>query len=67
MRDKNAKKEKLTYQVCDMLKPLPQELLGNYDVVVDKGTLDAILPEDNEQNMGEIEAVYFRNIKGMLR
>ena len=67
MRGKNLKKEKLTYKVCDMLKPLPQELMGKYDVVVDKGTLDAILPEGSEQSMSEIEAVYFKNTKTMLR
>lgn len=54
MLSKNLKKEKLTYKVCDMLQPLPQGLLGKYDLVVDKGTLDAILPEGSEQNMSEI-------------
>jgi hypothetical protein len=34
----------MTYQVCDFLKPIPAELARKYDVVLDKGTLDAILP-----------------------
>ncbi len=67
MRAKNVKKEQLTYQVCDMLQPVGAELSGRYDVVVDKGTLDAILPEGSEENMGEIETVYFGNIKKMMR
>lgn len=44
MASKNLKKEKLHYQVCDMLQPLSPELHGKYDVILDKGTLDAILP-----------------------
>jgi len=38
--------DKIRYEVCDMLAPLPNTLVGQFDIVVDKGTLDAILPED---------------------
>jgi hypothetical protein len=44
MQTKNNNKDKLTYGVCDMLKPLKEELGNHFDIAIDKGTLDAILP-----------------------
>lgn len=38
--------EKLEYRVCDLLKEISSDFLGKFEVVIDKGTLDAILPED---------------------
>lgn len=46
MQAKNQAKDRLKYEVGDLLKPIPQEMAGKYDIVIDKGTLDAILPED---------------------
>lgn len=44
MQSKNQAKDKLRYEVGDLLKPIPQEMTARYDIVIDKGTLDAILP-----------------------
>jgi hypothetical protein len=44
MQAKTINKEKLSYQVCDMMQPIAEGLIEKYDVVIDKGTLDAILP-----------------------
>ena len=43
--------ERLKYQVCDLLKPIAEDLEGKFDLVLDKGTLDAILPEDKPENI----------------
>lgn len=67
MQAKNQAKEKLRYEVGDLLKLIPQEMTGRYDIVIDKGTLDAILPEDKPDNIKEIQEVYFENIKKMMR
>jgi hypothetical protein len=67
MQAKNQSKEKLTYEVCDVLQPIKEQLIGQYDIVIDKGTLDAILPEDKPEDIKEIEEIYFQNIKKMLK
>ena len=59
MQAKNQAKDRLKYEVADLLKPIPQEMVGKYDIVIDKGTLDAILPEDKPDNIKEIQEVYF--------
>jgi hypothetical protein len=33
------------------LKPIPEELCNRFEIVLDKGTLDAILPEDRVANI----------------
>ena len=44
MNGKNTD-ERLSYSICDLLKPVKTELEGRYEVILDKGTLDAMLPE----------------------
>lgn len=34
----------MEYAVCDLLVPLEKQYCGVFDVVLDKGTLDAMLP-----------------------
>jgi hypothetical protein len=34
-----------------LLKLIPEELTNRFDLVLDKGTLDAILPEDDKANI----------------
>jgi hypothetical protein len=34
----------LEYYVCDFLKELDQKFINKFDILFDKGTLDAILP-----------------------
>lgn len=36
----------MEYTVCDLLKELEEPYINKFDVVLDKGTLDAMLPED---------------------
>lgn len=43
MNGKNTD-ERLSYSVCDLLLPLKVELEDKYEVILDKGTLDAMLP-----------------------
>jgi hypothetical protein len=57
---------RLKYEVCDLLKPVGEEWCGRFDLVLDKGTLDAILPEDRADNIQEIKEVYFGNVERML-
>ena len=55
-------KIKMKYLVCDVLKKMPEEYLNNFDVVLDKGTLDALLPEDKEDQIEMIKEKYFGNM-----
>jgi len=38
--------DKIMYEVCDLLQPVGAEHQNKFNVIVDKGTLDAMLPED---------------------
>ncbi len=39
----------MTYEVWDALGAVEGKYQGAFEVVIDKGTLDAILPEDKEE------------------
>lgn len=56
----------MDYVVCDLYQPLSEEYIGKFNVVVDKGTLDAMLPEDTEANVSKIKECYFRNVDKSL-
>lgn len=43
------------YEVCDMFESLSEKYWGKFDVVLDKGTLDAILPEDIPYEVSKIK------------
>lgn len=51
------------YEVCDMFQPLSEKYERRFDVVLDKGTLDAILPEDVPQQVNRIKQVFFSNVQ----
>lgn len=45
MKERSIKnKINMEYQVCDLLQNLPQKYYKKFDIVLDKGTLDAMLP-----------------------
>lgn len=58
---------KMGYEVCDLLEELDGKFVGGFQVVLDKGTLDAMLPEDNVGNVGRIKDGYFNNIGKSLK
>ncbi len=39
------------YEVCDMFEPLAEKYQSKFNIILDKGTLDAILPEDVPQEI----------------
>ena len=58
---------RVSYEVVDLLKPVPEEVRGRFELVVDKGTLDAILPEDKPDNIASVKENYFCNLRELLR
>jgi hypothetical protein len=50
------------YEVCDMFEPLHQKYRHSFNIVLDKGTLDAILPEDVQEEISKIKNVFFQNV-----
>ena len=51
------------YEVCDMFEPLAQKYHNAFNLVLDKGTLDAILPEDAHEEITKIKQVFFKNVE----
>lgn len=52
----------MEYVVCDLLEPLGERFINKFDLVLDKGTLDAMLPEDSIGSVTKIKESYFPNI-----
>ena len=50
------------YEVCDMFEPLQEKYQQAFNIVLDKGTLDAILPEDSEEEITKIKKIFFQNV-----
>ena len=57
----------VSYEVADLLKPVSKDLVSKFDLVVDKGTLDAMLPEDNEEGAKSVKEGYFRNVLTLMK
>lgn len=60
--EQNLPQHKIDYQVVDLLKELPEEFMNRFHVVLDKGTLDALLPEQQHDTIDTVKQVYFENI-----
>jgi hypothetical protein len=50
------------YEVCDMFEPIQEKYQQAFNIVLDKGTLDAILPEDDEEEINKIKKAFFQNV-----
>ena len=37
-----------------------------FNIVLDKGTLDAILPEDNKEEIERVKKVFFKNVEKVM-
>ena len=45
MKERSLKyKIDMEYLVCDLLEPIEERFWSKFDIVLDKGTLDAMLP-----------------------
>lgn len=51
-----TKRPKMAYEVMDIFKMKIEN--GTYDVVVDKGTLDAVFPEDTAENTQKVHFLF---------
>ena len=41
----------MQYVVCNLLQKMPEQFIKNFDIILDKGTLDALLPEDKHNTI----------------
>lgn len=54
-----AKNLKLKYEVADVFELAKTYKQGQFDVIIDKGTLDAIFPEETTGNIAQLKGQIF--------
>jgi len=61
-----AKNLKLKYEVADVFELAKTYKQGQFDVIIDKGTLDAIFPEETTGNIAQLRDKFFPGVLAAL-
>ncbi|GMH59597.1 hypothetical protein TL16_g02864 [Triparma laevis f. inornata] len=56
----------LTFEVLDILQPLSQNHVNQYDCVIDKGLFDAMMSDSSSETMSKAVRL-FKNVESMLK